>query len=344
MKLRIALYSAVCALAAVSANAAAIVDNGSVQLGIDDFGQLNPTSLAGPASPVSGTTVVGLRHVATGNESTSHGCLCEGWGVGIGETLVSGSANNNFGVSNLTADSFVTSGAGTLASSTGSSATSTVSLTSGELSVTHAFAPSADTADLYEVTVSITNTSGADIADLRYTRTFDWDVEPTTFSDVVTIKGTATTTDLLASSNNGFVNSDPFASRSTIGGAAATTDLMDFGPTDQGTNFDFGFGALADGATKEFKIYYGATATEAAALAALGAVGAELYSFGQASSDPLGTGSGGGFDTTTFIFAFKGVGGKVIVPPAVIPVPAAGWLLIGGLGLLAGVRRRKKAA
>ena len=162
------------------ANAQAIIDNGTIQLGVDELGQLNIPG--GVPSPVSATTDVGLRHLPTGNEATSHGCLCEGWGVGIGDTGVFGSANNDRGVENLTPVSFA---------STASTATSTVALTSGELEVTHFFAPSTETPDLYEVKVSITNTSGVDIADLRYTRTFDWDVEPDTFDEVVTISGTS---------------------------------------------------------------------------------------------------------------------------------------------------------
>ena len=88
-------------------------------------------------------------------------------------------------------------------------------------------------------------------------------------------------------------------------------------------------------------------ATEAEALAALGRVKAELYSLGQSSLDPAGTGSGpGGRPTATFIFGFTGVGGDVIVPdpdPAPVPVPASALLLLGGLGSLALARRRRPA-
>lgn len=321
------------------ANAQAIIDNGTIQLGVDELGQLNVPG--GTPSPISGTTAVGLRHLPTGNEATSHGCLCEGWGVGIGETAVSGFANNSSGTANLTAVSFA---------STASTATSTVALTSGELEVTHAFAPSSETDDLYEVKVSITNTSGADITDLRYTRTFDWDIEPDTFDEVVTISGTGTTSTLLSVVNDGFVSSDPFASRNTFLGYVPNTDVEDLGPTDHGANFDFGFGALADGETFEFSIFYGAAGTEDAAEDALGEVKAELYSLGQPSGDPGGTGFSGSNPTATFIFGFAAVGGEVIIPDptpdGVIPLPASVLLLAGGLGGLGGLGalRRRKAA
>src|SRR2546427_6985603 len=52
--------------------AGAIIDNGTVQLGINDAGHL--------IAP-SGTTDVGLRYIPSGGEVLAHGCLCEGWGV-----------------------------------------------------------------------------------------------------------------------------------------------------------------------------------------------------------------------------------------------------------------------
>ncbi|MGG7566353.1 VPLPA-CTERM sorting domain-containing protein [Rhodovulum sp. DZ06] len=309
-------------LAAGAANAAAIIDNGTVQLGVDDFGQLNISG--GVASPVEGTTSVGLRHLATGNESTSHGCLCEGWGVGIADTGASGSANNDFGVSNLVLDSFV---------STASTATSTTSLASGELQIVHEFAPAAETPNLYRVSVSITNTSGVAINDLRYTRTFDWDIEPDTFDEFVSHFGTAAASTVLLAVDNGFVDSDPFAFRSeqVLGG---TGDFVDLGPDDHGSNFDFGFGALGVDETFTFDIFYGAAATEADADAALAAVAAEVASYGQGSSDAAGE---------TFIFAFADVGGEVIIPqpPSDVPLPAGAALMLTGLAALGAARRRK---
>ena len=314
------------------AASAAIIDNGTIQMGVDDYGQLNVPG--GVSSPVSGTSSVGLRHLETGFESTAHGCLCEGWGVGIGETGQFGWANNELGgPANLTLVSIA---------STASTATSVVTVNGTGLRVTHHFTPSTETADLYQVRVTIENTGATDIADLRYTRTFDWDVEPTAFSEYVTHQGTGTTTTLLSSVDNGFVNSNPFAPRSNI--CAPAGDFVDAGACDNGSNFDFGFGELKAGEKYDFDIFYGAARTEAGALAALGSIGAELYSLGQSSTDPLGTGEGVLGATSTFIFAFRGVGGEVIVPPPAVPLPASGLLLLGGAGLLGALRRRRRIA
>lgn len=313
------------------AASAAIIDNGTIQLGVDQFGQLNVPG--GDPSPVSGTTHVGVRYMPTGNESTAHGCICEGWGVGIGETRISGSANNDFGVRGLSLVEF---------SSTASTATSVVTLNGSDLRITHHFAPAAETDNLYTVNVKIENTGATDIADLRYTRTFDWDIEPTAFSEYVTHWGVATTPSVLRAVDNGFVDSDPFASRSNI--CSAGGDFVNAGPCDNGSNFDFGFGALKAGEAYQFDIFYGAALTEARALDALGSVGAELYSLGKSGLDPDGLGVDG---ANTFIFAFKGVGGTVVVPPpepSPIPLPATGLLLLGGFGALGAMRARRRAA
>ncbi len=328
MKTIAAAFAGVAALGlAASASAAAIITNGTVTLGVDDLGQLNVPG--GAPSPVTGTSLVGLRFNATGNEATSHGCLCEGWGVGIGGSGTGGFANNALGTGGLSLISF---------SSDATTATSVVSAGMGALEVTHAFAPAAETPNLYRVTVTIKNTSGSDIANLLYRRTFDWDVEPTTFSEFVTIGGTAGATAVLAAVDNGFCNSNVFTACSPILGGGSG-DFVDLGPADHGANFDFDFGMLKAGESFTFEIFYGAALTEAGALSALAAVGAEVFSLGQCASDPRGVGTAG---CNTFAFGFKGVGGTPIDP--VIPVPAALPLFLAGLAGFGALRRRKALA
>lgn len=186
------------------------------------------------------------------------------------------------------------------------------------------------------------NTSGAAIEDLRYTRVMDWDIDPTAFSEYSTIQGTAAATAVRYADDNGFSSADPFGFRSNIADGAVG-DFVDSGPKDHGAIFDFGFGALAVDASFSFDIFYGAAPTERDALAALSKVGAEVYSFGQSSKDKDGAGGSG---LNTFIFAFSGVGGVVVPPPnpSAVPVPAAGWLMLAGLGALAGVCRSRKAS
>lgn len=318
------LSAAICAAASM-ANAAAIIDNGTIMLGVDDYGQLNVSN--GDPGPEN---IIGVTDMRTGYEATSPGCLCEGWGVGTangsGTAIASGSANNAYGVFNLTSVSFT---------STASSATSVVEMGTS-LRVTHLFAPPPETDDLYRVTVSIENISGADIADLRYRRVMDWDVEPDPFHEYVTIGGTAAATAVLFASDNGFASADPFAGPSSI---LATGDFTDTGTADHGALFDFGFGGLLAGTTFSFDIFYGAAPTEREALSALAAVEAEVYSLGQASDDANGTTPG----RSTFIFGFKGVGGEA-VPDPVVPVPASAFLLFGGLGMLGGLRLRGRKA
>jgi len=318
-------------IAAGAAYGDAIIADGNVKLGVDDYGQLNVAGGVDDVAP--GTeTIVGLRYLppsAGGDEyeSTSHGCLCEGWGVAADGA--SGYANNALGIAGLTLISFT---------SDATSATSVVSM--GDLVITHAFALAAETDNLYRVTVTIENTGATDIADLRYRRTMDWDTSPTPFQEYVTIGGTAAATSVLAATDDGFCSSNPLAPCGTIV-AGSSGDFVASGPADHGANFDFGFGGLLAGESFAFDIFYGGADSGAAALAALGAVGAEVFSLGWSFKDV----NQDGFDdetgalTPTFIFGFAGVGGDPL-PPVGVPEPGTLGLLCLGLGLLFRSRRR----
>lgn len=284
---------------------AVCIDNGTILLAVNPTGELNTTdgtgSKAGPGD-------VGLEYLPTGNDSTSPGCLCEGWGVADPATGVWGGANQDAYSAghNLTVDSFTW---------TASTATSVVTVSNGEgapwFRVTHEFIPSPKTPNLYQVNVTITNLSGAPIATVQYRRVMDWDIEPTAFDEYVTLdKGTASA--ITFTSDDGFASSNPLSGPSSI---LFTGNATDSGPDDHGALFDFTFGGLATGASLTFVIYYGGAANEAEARAALAAVGAEAYSFGQTSTDPTGG------TPNTFIFAFGNVGGSAIFePPAQPPV------------------------
>ena len=181
----------------------------------------------------------------------------------------------------------------------------------GTFRVTHDYHPSASP-NLFEAAVTIENISGSPV-DARYRRVMDWDVEPTPFSEfvtVVTIEGSERAANVLFSSDDGFASANPLAGESSI---RFTGDAVDSGPDDHGALFDFGFGELAPGEQVTFNIYYGAAGSEDDADAALQAVRAEVYSYGQPSTPDgptLGT-------PNTFVFAFNKVGGAPAVPPDV---------------------------
>ena len=346
----IALAAALVGLTCAPAMAQAVITNGSgLGLGITATGAMGvaaplPAQAGASAGLPANASQVGLSFVANYGEglqwqdATMPGCFCEGWGVSVNGTTWGGDANSNTGGPvNLT----VLDPGGTI---TGTNQYSTlVALTSlPGLTIAHDYHPSLSPS-LYEATVTIANNTAAAVTNVQYTRVMDWDVPPTEFSEYVTLQGVGLG-NLVDSCNNGFQTSNPLEDCNglTLGATLIEdTNFVDAGAADHGARFTFNFGTLAVGESKTFKIYYGASGTEAGALAALSAAGAEgIYSLGQ-SSGGQATGT-----PATFIFGFGGVGAPPIDPnPTAVPEPASMLLLGGGLagGIYKRLRRKSNA-
>lgn len=303
------------ALVAPSAFSGGLISNGTVRIGVTDYGSLVETD------PGATHEATGIRYIPTDGEALAPGCFCEAWGVGDAVTSRQGNAGQSTGNQNIVSESFT---------STATTATSVTRITDAGVDmfrVTHAFSPSA-VPELFRVKVTVQNISTAAVQ-LRYRRAMDWDVPPTEFNELVTLY-TGGSSNVVFSSDDGFASGNPFAGPSSI---LFTGQAVDSGPTDHGALFDFDFGTLAAGASKEFTIFYGAAATQTAAFAALSAVGAEAYSLGKPDPALTGLADGG---PNTFIFGFEGVGGNPIDPSGrvnlSVPVGGpAGYALMGVL-------------
>jgi hypothetical protein len=185
-------------------------------------------------------------------------------------------------------------------------------------------------------TVTIHNGTGATVSDVRYGRAMDWDVPPTEFDEYVTVAGTGTTTSLLRSTDDGFAAPLPLSGVTNDGIIGPVDADGTTGPADHGAFFIFGFGDLDVDESYTFNIFYGAGANRADALSLLSEVSPELYSLGQSSG-----GEGPANNLPTYVFAFNGVGGEVVVPPGV-PEPASWAMMVGGFGLAGCALRRRR--
>lgn len=274
------------------------ITNGLLRLGIHPEGHLNVPGF--DPSSGTGTTTVGLRYLPTNADALAPGCWCEGWGAADTRSGVSGWANEDYGGASglLVVESDFDATEGLSRVRVGGS--------SPVLEVSHRYRPAPQTQNLYEIEVEIRNVTSVLAGNLDrvhavYRRVMDWDVEPTAFSEYVTIQPTSIVVPptIAFTSNDGFAHPDPLRQPTDLG---ATGFFTDFGPMDQGALIDLDFGILDPGETVTFTMFYGAAGNEDDALAALDATGAELYSFGQPDTDDGATTG----EPNTFIWAYIG--------------------------------------
>ena len=253
--------------------------------------------------------LLGLRRVPTGAEGLDGPDLGnwralpqEGWGIGDTISSVAGYAVAPWGWNmNLTPVQFT---------STALQAASTVDVGS-TFRITHDFHPSVATADLIEGTVTVSNTSAADLV-ARYRRLLNWNLTGTSYPILTLATGNASKL-IRANLVAGWGEANPlydiwgyYGNHLSIPGP-----IQDSQAQSHQTVFDIDLGRLAPGDSTTFRLYYGAASSERAALKALADVGAEAY----ALAEPQGRlGAKLGLPQT-FVLGFAGVGGDPIFCP-----------------------------
>ncbi|WP_437724978.1 DNRLRE domain-containing protein [Sorangium sp. So ce861] len=285
----------------------AIIGNGVVQLGVNCAGNLGHESYSGAPARL------GILYLPTGNEGLGNqgtswdpAWNVENWAVADGSLL--GFTNGSIPSLSIWSwnggryDEHFTLAEGFEA--TGLTAVSTVRIGSTFL-VTHEYRPSSRSTALYEALVTVENISAGPVS-FRYRRTVDWDVQPASasFTEFVTIDPGAPSAlfhvDAERSEASALLWSSPELPSSEL------SPVTDAGPADLGTVFDFDLFMLHPGDTQVFRLFYGAAGTEAEALGALSAVGAEAYALAQPSV-PGGETTG---SPNTFVLGFASGAGS----------------------------------
>jgi hypothetical protein len=319
-----ALAGVTLAALASAARGQAIIGTNKLVLGVGEFGNLNIPYKGGipglllPATDPLGINSIGLR-VGDGSISgLEQGCLCEAWGVGVASKAKGPfTFLDSCGVDASFADNVIATRGGFSGEDGGKRAKSSVICgIQKKIQVTHNFVPSSSKM-LFQVKVTIKNLTKKPFPQVLYRRAMDWDVDPTPFSEFVTIKGTGTK-NYDSSNDNGFCLGNPSIDCTEISPGTTDVDFVDSGPVDHGAQFRLKFGKLNAGESVSFTTYYGVAPDEKSAKAAIKTVGAKLYSFGQSSVNGK---------PATFIWAYKGdksiKPGKGFLPGLDAPPPPA---------------------
>jgi hypothetical protein len=322
-----ALAGVTLAALASAVHGQAIIGTKNLVLGVGELGNLNipykgdiPGLLLPSTDPLN-YGLVGLRVGDGSLSAVEQGLPSEGWGVGVASKPTGPfTFLDSCGVSSPFPDSVVADAGGFSGVDGGKKATSrTICGSQEKIRVTHEYGLS-ESKRLFKVKVTIKNLTRKPFPQVIYRRVMDWDIDPTPTRDLVTIQGTGIT-NYDSSNDDGFCNPNPaFECREIVPGTA-NVDFVDSGPADHGAQFQLKFGKLKAGHSVSFTTYFGVAPDEKSANAAISAVGAKLYSFGQSSANPPTSGK-----PATFIWAYMGdkriKPGKGFLPGLVVPPPA----------------------
>jgi len=304
-------------------NPGAVVNNGTIALGIGTLGELTvsggvPSSNCG-VSGLLGVAPESIRWMATNDDGMDCDLEGEGWGLSYDSGAVSEWASGG---------SFATpsSPPPTLLAfvPTATSATSVVQI--GDIQMTQAYKPNSVHANVYDDKITLQNVGATTHTHMLYRRVMAWGsaISPGWVSPDATRETIDT--------NPPGAPAPPVLIHTGIVGYAMTPDPTAFpawwasgpptapsfshvcvggGYCDVSMVWDFDFGDLAPGASVSYTLYYGADASFAGALTTLVALNVQVYNIAESY------GSSPSPSPVSFFMAF----GNLPMPPPPPPVP-----------------------
>lgn len=346
-----ALVAAVAVVLAPGAKANAIINDGTIRLGVTDEGALGFD--VGTASKTCTTnanlaTATFMRWMPiaasqSGQEDEAGDCDLEGEGWAVGydgsgyyDATTAGWAGWDF---NNPCVCYVTSGvSGTTFSATPSTAKSITNV--GDLTVTQQYSPHPGMPQVYDNLITVHNNANVAHDNLRYRRMMNWG-DPVVGCDLTYVEFsrmdlTQPAPDSLFDSYTakaGTLNPNvPLSANGNAGMAGPPTadirqDDNSWAYDDQAGTWDFDFGTIAPGADRTFTLYYGGDTSYDKVIQDLGPSGLNVQVYDLSVRDPTATdgtacvsvnGGPGDGSPVTFFMAFGHV--DIVTPPPPPPV------------------------
>ncbi len=314
---------AIGALAFAGQTDAAIVDNGTIKMGIQNRGQLIVPS--GDLSNNCHHDSLSIRQMSTNFEGMD--CDKEGEGWGMAYDLGLPTEVRCWASSGLFMAAPLSSPPPLVLSYTWTATSVTSTLRCGSVEITQTYNPYTGQPTIYRDDIKIINVGPTEITGLTYRRAMAWGSftvwNDSTFEDINTLPIGSTAPIVVKHTGlvSGSTSLDPASTPMyLIEGPPASAPVFHH-TSDEAMIWEFDFGNFKPGASQPFTLYYGAEDTTLGAMATLSAIGAQMYNLAYPATTTVAPGAVG--EGPIGIMAFGNLPSTPPIPPDPTPPVAS---------------------